>query len=182
MTADELLELPPVGDGIDRWLFAGERIERRNANRFHSPAHAGVVGTLSRLIGNWHRGPMGNGYRSFGYGCPYRLAANPDTLVTFDTSVTRLPERFPDDAPWVEGPPVLAVEVIELDEDYAAVDRLVAAGLTARVEAIWVIDPFLEFVSIHRPDRPLSIIQGRTELTGDPELPGFRCKVAEIFE
>lgn len=182
MTAVELHALPSAPSGVDQWLFAGELVERRNPNEFHTPTHAAVVATLSRLLGNWVNYERPRGFRAYGYGCPFLLGTNPDTLVWFDASIAPVPLPLETDAPWVVGPPVLAVEVIERDEDFAVVDRLVRASLTAGVNAVWVIDPFEELVTVSRPGRRPLRVRGASELPGDPDLPGFRCKVADIFE
>lgn len=182
MTAVELHALPPAPPGVDQWLFAGVLAERRNPNQFHTPAHGAVSATLSVILGNWAKEHRTAGFRTFGYGCPYLLGTNPDTLVSYDASIARPAAPIGNDAPWVEGPPLLAVEVIERDEDFVAVDRLVWAGLSAGVKTVWVIDPFEEYVAVHRPDRRPLLVRGASDLPGDPDLPGFRCKVAEIFE
>lgn len=182
MTAAELLALPPEPPGIDQWLFEGELVERCNPNQFHSPAHGGVTATLSAILGNWAKSQRPAGYRAFGYGCTYRLTTNPDTVVTYDASIARLTAPIGIDDPWVEGPPVLAIEAIELEEDYPTVDRLVAVSLAAGVKAVWVIDPFEEIVTVHRPGRRPRPVRRAMELSAGDVCPGLRCKVAEIFE
>jgi Uma2 family endonuclease len=46
---------------------------------------------------------------------------------------------------------------------------------------VWVIDPYFRTVSVHRPGHPVATYNDDQELTGEPELPGFRVAVARIF-
>jgi Uma2 family endonuclease len=111
------------------------------------------------------------------------LALNPDTVTYYDASViesSRCAGRK--GATCLDGPPLLAVEVMDLDEPDDLVTRLVEESLQHGVRAVWVIDPFEELVIWHQPDRPAKCLKGRMELSADPHLPGFRCSVAEIFE
>ena len=45
-------------------------------------------------------------------------------------------------------------------------------------------EPTVFFVvdrTVYRPDQFPQVFEGDDELTGDPELPGFRCRVADLF-
>ena len=46
---------------------------------------------------------------------------------------------------------------------------------------VWVIDPDFRRVSVHRPGRPVETLHETQELSGEPELPGFRVRVADLF-
>jgi len=84
MTATELFELPE-NDRIDRRLIRGRLVERPHPLR--SPSHAIVVANLAGILGNWRRNPPKRNFSVFGYGCPFRLERNPDSLVCFDSAV-----------------------------------------------------------------------------------------------
>lgn len=86
MTAAELFALPSDPNGVDRWLFSGELVERHNRNRFHSPGHASAVMAISALLGGWSRIAGAGRFRAYGYGCPYLLGREPDTVLSFDAS------------------------------------------------------------------------------------------------
>lgn len=183
MTAEELFALPSDPPGLDRWLFAGELVERWNGNIFHTPAHARVVATVGGLLVGWCHKMPGLSVRAFGYGCPYRLARNPGTVVSFDASVVEAARGEPaTDDTHIEGVPLLAVEVKELDEDEDLLSRLVDLTLSCGTPAMWVIDPFEEIVVWHRPGAKPVYVNGGMELTAGSHLPRFRCRVAEIFE
>ena len=46
----------------------------------------------------------------------------------------------------------------------------------------YAVDPFDDTVTVYRPGHEPVLFNRTQELVGDPELPGFRCRVAEIFE
>jgi Uma2 family endonuclease len=57
------------------------------------------------------------------------------------------------------------------------VDEYLACG----VPVVWVVSPLFHTVSIHRLNaKPVALDAGGT-LRGDPELPGFACRVADFF-
>jgi|GEM_PF-5240886 len=182
MNTETLFALTPERARIDRWLFEGRLIERWNGAGFHTPAHAGVVANVSMLLASWCRkSPQ---YRAFGYGCPYLLASDPDTLVTFDGSLAdrTICDGVSVEATHIVGSPRLAIEVVELDEDPDLLASLVETSLRHGVGTMWVIDPYEQIVVAHRHGATPQYVNGRMPLNLDSAVPGFTCSVAEIFE
>lgn len=182
MTGAEIFRSPPV-NGLDRWLFAGRYVERRNPNVFHSPGHAGALAVISARLVEWTRAAP-TGLVALGYGVPYRPRREPENVASFDATLVAAPlvVDLSHNAMHIDGVPWLAVEVIELDEDMALLEELVLVSLAAGVSVIWVIDPFLETVTVHRPGAKPVLFNTDQDLSGEPDLPGFRCRVADIFE
>src|SRR5205814_10386571 len=93
-------------------------------------------------------------------------------------------ERLPE-GPSSEGylyiPPDLAVEVISPNDSAYEVDAKVVEYLNAGVPLVWVINPEARTVRIHRHDGSASWLREKDELSGEDVLPGFRCRVADIF-
>jgi hypothetical protein len=48
-------------------------------------------------------------------------------------------------------------------------------------DLVAIADPELRTVTIHRRDSEPVLYSASQELRGDPELPGFRVKVANLF-
>jgi hypothetical protein len=46
---------------------------------------------------------------------------------------------------------------------------------------VWLIDPDLRTVTVHRAGSEPVLFSASQELAGDPELPNFRVKVSELF-
>ncbi|MCA1687004.1 MAG: Uma2 family endonuclease, partial [Planctomycetia bacterium] len=83
-------------------------------------------------------------------------------------------------AVFYDGAPTLAVEILspsDRQEDIAEkVDLYLEVGST-----VWVIDPDFRRLSVHRPGQLVETFNENHELSGEPELPGFRVRVAEFF-
>ena len=181
MTAEELFALPADGR-IDRRLIRGRLVERPYP--FRGPAHAGAVANLATLFGNWERSAAGAGRTVYGYGCPYRLRRDPDTVLYYDASVIPDPLDVGSTVrvQFIDGRPALAAEVIDLSDPMDAVVELIDVTVTSGVPKVWLVDPFQKLVTVCRPGEQPALFTDTEELSGDAELPGFRCRVAEIFE
>lgn len=181
MTSDDLFALRP-SKKVDRWLFRGELRESKVTKR--NPSHSGTVAAITRLVGNWladRPKPRGKVYTGEVY---FRIRKDPDTNVGIDVALST-PEQAAatgKKASYVDGPPVLAVEVLSPYDKHREIVETVFEYLDCGVKAVWVVDPYTETVVVHRPDRNPELFNAGHDLTGDPDLPGFRCRVAELFE
>jgi Uma2 family endonuclease len=53
--------------------------------------------------------------------------------------------------------------------------------LECGVPVVWVLTPGFKTVTVHRPGADPVALDVRDPLEGFPELPGFSCRVAELF-
>jgi Uma2 family endonuclease len=112
------------------------------------------------------------------------LARDPDTVRGADIAFVRasripksgLPQKF-----WV-GAPDLAVEVLSPEDRPKDVAQKVEDYLTGGAQLVWVVSPKKRAVSIHQPMVESRTLKQGDLLTGEKVVPGFRCKVAQIFE
>ena len=59
--------------------------------------------------------------------------------------------------------------------------RRITQMLHGGVAVVWLVDPEGRDVSVYRPGQdPLLVVEGQ-ELSGDPPLPDFRCRIADFF-
>lgn len=115
-------------------------------------------------------------------GCILRGGERP-TVRAADAAYIRK-ERLPQGAVpqrFGEVAPDLVVEVLSPFDTYAEMAEKVSDWLQGGVRTVWVIDPSDQAVSVHRPGQPVQVLRGEEVLSGDDVLPGFRCKVSEIF-
>jgi Uma2 family endonuclease len=77
--------------------------------------------------------------------------------------------------------PDLAVEVISPNDLDYETDQKVDDYLEAGVRLVWVINPESRTVLIYRANGSINGLREPDELTGEDVLPGFRCRVGEIF-
>jgi Uma2 family endonuclease len=177
VTADELLALP-TGMGKRYELVAGEL-------RVMSPSgwrHGQIVSNLHSLLGPHIRANRLG--RAFGAETGFRLARDPDTVRAPDFAFIcneRLPSKEPTEAFW-PGPPDLAVEVLSPSDRTGEVDEKIEAWLDAGCRSVWIIDPGLATVTIYSSRTEVAVLTAGDTLQGDPVVPGFSCRVDELFQ
>jgi Uma2 family endonuclease len=113
-----------------------------------------------------------------------RLAIDPETIVGIDIALW-LGDEFvhpPVDPPLYDAPPVVAVEVLSPSDTHEGVTEKVQLFLKYGVRQVWIADPDLQTVTIHRPDREPEFFTASQTLTAEPELPGFQVAVRSLFQ
>lgn len=176
MTAEELLRMPD--DGRFRYeLIAGEL-------RKMSPAgwrHGDVAGDLHTLLGQYVR--EHNLGRVRGADPGFILTRDPDTVRAPDIAFIRrehLPATPPEDAFW-PGAPDLAIEVVSPGDTVREVDEKVQDWLAAGAAMVWVVNPKWRSVTVYRSAADIKVFTQNDELEGGEVVPGFRCRVGDIF-
>lgn len=116
-----------------------------------------------------------------GYAC---FPARPKTYRKPDASFVaqgRLPDgKIPEGNLTIA--PDLAVEVISPRNSYEEVEEKIALYRSAGVKLIWVIRPLTGTAMIHRLDGSADEVAANGSLSGEDVIPGFVCKIAELFE
>jgi Uma2 family endonuclease len=181
MTEEEFLALPEH-DGVHRELIRGELRERPMTTR--SFAHSIVIISVGHKLKTWiERQPEPRGC-VVGGEARVRLRADQPTFVGVDVAYVP-PDMKPAGsrkAKYVDGPPVLVVEVLSPHDEYEDITDKVAEYLDAGVPIVWVIDPAFSTVTVYRPDAKPQLFNADQEITAEPHLPGLRFAVAELFE
>lgn len=122
--------------------------------------------------------------RVFGDSFGYILTQLPHTVRVPDLSFVQA-DRLP---PEGIGPgllrfaPDLAVEVLSPNESASELEEKLADYTAAGTRLIWVVDPARRTVMILGHANPVRWLQEADVLDGERVVPGFSCKVAEIFE
>lgn len=187
MTTEELLALPD--DGVERYLIRGElreihpdrkgRDDVTIRNRHHCRVTTEMVYVLRRWLdplphprGRVYTGEVG-----------VRLRGDPETTVGIDVVYVSADTeaRQTRDTTLVDGVPVLAVEIMSPSTTFQLIEEKVEAYLDCGVPLVWVVNPSFRTVTVHRPGAEPLALDARDTLSGDPELPGFSCPVADLF-
>lgn len=114
----------------------------------------------------------------------FRLFQRPDTVWAPDIvfiAQSRLPQGSAVEK-FVEFPPDLAVEVVSPYDTATEITRKVEDYLTAGVRLVWIIDPGTQRVTVYRSLQDVKVLTPEQELDGAEVIPGFRIKLAEIFD
>ncbi len=79
-----------------------------------------------------------------------------------------------------ETPPDLTVEIISSNERYEDVVAKVQLYLDWSVNTVWVVEPAQRMVVVYRREGVVRLT-AEDELNGGEAVPGFVCKVSELF-
>lgn len=173
ITADEFMGMD-LGEGLHE-LVKGEIVDVPPPGPRHGSItlRAGVI------------------FYNFGERTGHGHAMANDTIVVIDEfnvrgadvqyfSEARWPRSQVGDAP-PPVPPDLVVEVRSPSDRLGDVLAKVADYLRAGVAIVLVLQPKPRTVTIYREDADAIVLKEPESLDGLPELPGFRCEVAEFF-
>jgi Uma2 family endonuclease len=119
----------------------------------------------------------------FGAETGFKIASSPDTVRAPDIAFVRR-ERIPESGIPKEfwpGAPDLAVEVLSPGDRIKAVEEKVGDWLASGASAVWVVDPKRKSVTVYRSLKDTQTLLEDDELDGQTVVPGFRCRVADIF-
>ena len=175
MTAEELLRLPR---GRFRYeLVKGELITMSPAGS----EHGAIVVNLTLLLGQ-HVKANKLGI-VFGAETGFKIAENPDTVLAPDVAfisreripVSGIPKEY-----W-RGAPDLAVEVLSPGDATRKVDEKVRQWLSAGAKLVWTVNPKQKTVTVHSAIRDALTLSENDELSEETVVPGFHCRVSEIF-
>jgi Uma2 family endonuclease len=93
--------------------------------------------------------------------------------------------RYPDDRPavdWGALAPDLAVEVVSPHDRPRWILDKVGEYLDAGVRLVWVIDPQKQRATSYRTLLDVRQLGADDVLDGEDVVPGFRCRLGELFE
>lgn len=181
MTVEEFLALPD--DGVERWLIRGELREKRDAdttrrNKPHSITEARIAARLGAWLATQPepRGEVVCGEAGV------ILRRDPTTAAGVDVAViTAAQADLVTDTAMTEGPPVLIAEVLSPHDTQDEIEDRVEEYLSCGVPLVWVVGTRFRTVTVYRPGAEPAVVNATQTLTGDPELPGFSCPVADLF-
>lgn len=122
----------------------------------------------------------------FGEGTSYQcFPDDPNKVRKADASYIRLSRLTVEQAQQpghLRIAPDLALEVISPNDLAYDTDHKVMEYRSAGVPLAWVVNPDARTVEVHRTEGTSIILHKEDELSGDEILPGFRCRIAELFQ
>jgi len=145
-------------------------------------SHGGASFRIAQLLGNWADG------RRCGRVVVGEVGIiterDPDTVRGADVayfSFKRLPNsKLPDS--FTDVPPDLVVEVVGRGQSWNRMIAKAAEYLAMGVNRVWIVDARKQSVTVVRPDQEPQVLAATATLSDADVLPGFRCKVRQLFE
>ncbi len=174
VTPADLLAMP---DAAFYELVDGELVER-NVSALSSR----VEGIIFSLLNVHCQAPNAGITWPSSLGCRF-YPNDPDKVRRPDVTFVRRdrfsPEYYRDG--FLTFRPDLVVEVISPNDNATEVDEKIEEYLAAGIPLVWEVNPQTRLVQAHRKDGSASRLHPSDELTGEDVLPGFHCRVAELF-
>ena len=145
-----------------------------------TPRHGRTTGHIYKLVSDHIAAeslPLDVGVNT-GFTLDPRTTRFPDVHVTpwdrmaaYDEDAGGFPIFAPD----------VAIEVVSTSNTPSALARKTEEYFAGGTRAVWIADPNPRTVAIRRPGMPEQVFGPDDMLSGDPEIPGFACAVADIF-
>jgi Uma2 family endonuclease len=176
MTADELFHLPD--NGMRRELIAGELHEMPPAGSDHGYTSLEIAFYMRTFLAQHPE----IGGRMFAAETGFRLSRHPDTVRAPDVAyVSKERVQLARGPGFAEMAPDLVVEVVSPNDRASEVQAKVDEWLRAGVLLVWVLYPTTRTAMVYRADGTVALLHADDTITGGPVLPGFACRVGDLF-
>lgn len=178
LTADDLARLSAAGDGKRYELIRGELVEMAPTSHGHGHTTARFVTRLTAFV---ESSELGGAILTGEPG--FKLQRGPDTVRAPDIAYLSAEKfaRTRDMAGFPEIVPDLVVEVVSPGDTASKVQAKAEEWLAAGVPLVLVAYPTTRSVLAFGPGDRLRWYRGDDTLDGEPVLPGFTCRLADIF-
>ena len=176
LTADDLFRLP---DDESRWceLVEGEIVRMSPPGAVHGLVSQNLSVLLGQFVSENNLG------RTFAAETGFVVARDPDSVLAPDGSFVRRAriEILGVPATYFPEAPALVFEVLSPGDTVREVGMKMRRWLSAGVELAWVVDPSARTVTIYQAPDDIQILTETDSLTGGKVLPGFNCRIADLF-
>jgi Uma2 family endonuclease len=174
ITLDEFLKLPD--DGVFRELVKGRVFEMPQPKPLHGYVCAEIAARLREFV---KAHDLGRVVAESGV----ITEREPDSMRGPDISFysyNRIPRgKMPDG--YLDVLPELTVEVLSTFDRWPRVLEKIVEYLDAGVRVVCIIDPDTQTAQVHTSDQPVRHLTRDDDLVLDELLPGFRCRVGDLF-
>ena len=175
ITADELLRLR--GKDIRGELIGGRFCPTEPNGAAHGEAVMNLGGKLGAFVKARRLGTLAAGSGIW-------LERGPDTvrkadISFFSTAKVSRATRVPG---YAEVAPDLAVEVMSFHETLREISDKARMWISYGVPLVWAVYPDTRSVDVHAPGGATRTLSENDALDGGGVLPGFSCRVDDIFE
>lgn len=176
MTVSTATVLEPELDPDKEYeVTAGQPHEKEMGGARHGGIGARLMIRLGAYVEAQRLGGIYGPDTSFQIGPNERL---PD--VSF-VAAERIPAEGEPEGRWPFAPD-LSVEILSPTDLYEKVTTKIREYFQAGVRQVWLISPEHKTVSIYTAPTQARILSEQDELVSDEILPGFQCRVAELFQ
>jgi hypothetical protein len=170
-------------EGTRLALIDGEIVEWGANLNLRKCNHSATMAKLAHVLVDWvDRSPSVIGLVAGGE-ARCRLRVDPIVVVGLDMGFFEGERHVKSvrTAEFFDGPPQVAIDVLSgADTQNQIVERL-RVFFDCGVPQVWIVDPDLRNVTVHRPSGDATLFTARQTLSAEPELPGFQVAVESLF-
>lgn len=141
--------------------------------------HGGISTRLLIRLGSYVEANRLGGV--YGPDTMFQIGANDRLPDVSFVAATRIPATGEPEGKWLLAPD-LAVEIISPNDLFEQVLSKVREYFSAGVRQVWVISPEHRTLFLYDGPNDLVLLAEDRELVSEELLPGFRCKVSELFQ
>lgn len=160
-------------DDLDYEIVNGHK-EVKMAGALHGRIGAKLITKLGMYLEQY---PIGETYIS---NTTFVIGANERMPDVSFVSSERIPASGTPSTKW-EIAPDLAVEVVSPTDIWDKVNEKVDEYFAAGVKQVWLVSLPLERVTVYDSPTQSLTLTATDELTSERLLPGFKCRVADLF-
>lgn len=140
--------------------------------------HGRIGGKVLLKLGNYlEQNPIGGVYIS---NTTFLIGKNDRMPDVSFVSAERFPPEGEPSGKW-EIAPDLAVEVVSPTDIWDKVNEKVKEYFVAGVRQVWLVSQPLQQVFVYDSLTQIKVVTVDEELTSEVLLPGFKCRIAELF-
>jgi|GEM_PF-343381 len=170
-------------EGTRLALIDGEIVEWGANMTTRNARHSAVMAKIGFLLIQWLESQSKLIGVVAGGEARCRLRTDPELMVGLDMAFFQGDKHALDacSGSFFDGPPQVAIEILSGSDTHDdVVDRL-RVFFDCGVPQVWIVDPDLRNVTIHRISGDTAFFAARQTLTAEPELPGFQVAVDSLF-
>jgi Uma2 family endonuclease len=156
-------------------IVAGRPEEKAMGGARHGGIGARLLIRLGSYVEAQHLGGVYGPDTSFQIGPNERL---PDIAFV---AADRIPPEGEPQGMWPFAPD-LAVEILSPTDLHEKVSGKIREYFAAGVRQVWLISPEFKTVTIYQSPTQVRMLTEEDDLSGDEILPGFRCRIRELFQ
>ena len=169
VTLEEFLE-----NDVPGYEYAkGELIPMSPATRRHGKISVNIIRYLDRYVYENGLGELYTAETIFQVG---------DRMMKPDVAFVSTDRLDVDEDKTFPIPPDLAIEVVSPTDVHYRIVRKALDYLEAGTRLVWVLDPVAKSVTVYRSESDIEILTHASTLTGEDVVPGFTCRVENLFE
>jgi Uma2 family endonuclease len=137
---------------------------------------------ITRQLGNWTKqDSTGAAFdSSTGFKLPSRADRSPDAAWVRRERLAALTAE--QKRKFIPLCPDFTVELVSPTDILEDVQEKMREYIANGAQLGWLIEPEHRRVYVYRPGREVEVVEGATQISGDPELPGFVLDLTEIWE